>query len=281
MRTFIRRPGNKSSHLKHIIPLLPKKYNVYIEPFLGTGALFLHNLGESKYSPWIINDLNKDIISIWKLVRDSPDYIISEINKFKQKFLKLRSNEQKLLFCQNIAKKLSNNEYNKKKKAAMYLLMIYCSFNGSLEKNNEYHVGSLYTNLYYNRSCHIFTESYSTKLIELSKFLQKGKIYNKDYIEILSQAKEGDFVFIDPPYIEDKPYAFNYNKNESVFDINTLSKELKKLDNKGVKWMMTQVYTPEIKKLFGGYRQVTYSNKLTFANKNQPKTEVIIMNYLT
>jgi DNA adenine methylase len=157
--------------------------------------------------------------------------------------------------------------------------MIYCSFNGSLERNNEYHVGSLYTNLYYNRSCHIFTENYFTKLVKLSKFLQKGKIYNKDYKQILSQAKKGDFVFIDPPYIEDKPYAFKYNKNESLFDIDTLVIELKKLDKKGIKWMMTQMYTPEIQKLFSGYYQVIYINKLTFANKNQTNTEVIIMNY--
>lgn len=108
MRTFIRRPGNKSSHLKHIIPLLPKTYNVYIEPFLGTGAVFLHIIGGTKFNnfvpQWIINDLNTDIISIWELVRDSPNYIITEINKFREKFLKLSSNEEKLLFCKNIAK---------------------------------------------------------------------------------------------------------------------------------------------------------------------------------
>lgn len=274
MKTFIRRPGNKSSHLKHILPLLPDSFGTYIEPFLGTGALFLH----LKPDKWIISDLNKDITLIWKLVRDKPEYINQEINKFKEHFLKL-TNEEKLRLCQSIAKKLSNNAFGKNKRTVMYLLMIYCSFNGSLEKDNVFHVGSLYTNLYYNRSVHIFTDMYSKKIIELSKFLQKGKIYNKDYREVFRLAKEGDFVFIDPPYIEDRKYAFKYNNNEITFDINNLALELKKLDNRGVKWMMTQVYTPEIKKLFSGYRTVTYINKLTFANKNKPKTEVIIMNY--
>lgn len=275
MKTFIRRPGNKSSHLKHIIPLLPSSFGTYIEPFLGTGALFLH----LQPSNWIISDSNKDITLIWKLVRDNPEYINKEINNFKEHFLKL-TNEQKLKLCQSIAKKLSGNAFSKNKRTVMYLLMIYCSFNGSLEKDdNDFHVGSLYTNLYYNRSVHIFTESYSKKLIELSQYLQKGKIYNKDYIDIIRLAKEGDFIFIDPPYIEGRQYAFKYNKNEKAFDINTLATELKKLDKKGVKWMMTQVYTSEIRKLFSGYKQFKYINKLTFANKNKPKTEVIIINY--
>ena len=41
MKTFIRYPGNKSRYLKYILPLVPKEYNTYIEPFVGSGALFL------------------------------------------------------------------------------------------------------------------------------------------------------------------------------------------------------------------------------------------------
>lgn len=61
MKTFIRRPGNKTKHLKHILPLIPDFTGTYIEPFLGTGALYL-NLIEQNQPPsiCIINDLNKD-----------------------------------------------------------------------------------------------------------------------------------------------------------------------------------------------------------------------------
>ena len=41
MITFIRRPGNKLKHLKHILPFIPEFEGTYIEPFVGTGALFL------------------------------------------------------------------------------------------------------------------------------------------------------------------------------------------------------------------------------------------------
>lgn len=34
-------PGGKRNLLKHLLPLVPEKYNNYYEPFLGGGALFL------------------------------------------------------------------------------------------------------------------------------------------------------------------------------------------------------------------------------------------------
>ena len=61
---------------KHIIKYFPEKYNVYIEPFIGSGAILL------KIQPdkWIMNDLNKDLITIWKSVRDEPKEIIKIFN---------------------------------------------------------------------------------------------------------------------------------------------------------------------------------------------------------
>ena len=72
LQTFLRHPGNKTRHLKHIIPHLPERYNTYIEPFVGTGALFL-NIQPKK---WIINDLNEDITNLFKTVRDDLPNII-------------------------------------------------------------------------------------------------------------------------------------------------------------------------------------------------------------
>ena len=58
LKTFVKWSGNKSKHLKYILPHIPK-FERYIEPFVGSGALFL------KLQPdkWIINDLNKDLIN--------------------------------------------------------------------------------------------------------------------------------------------------------------------------------------------------------------------------
>ena len=273
MRTFLRRPGNKTNHLKHIIPLIPEFTGTYFEPFLGTGAVYLELLPKKA----ILNDLNKDIISIWKLIKKDPEYIINEINLFKTTFLPL-SNEDKLKTCKKILNEMDN--FDKKKRTVMYLLMTYCSFNGSIILSNKFSIGGLYGPLYNEKSIHIFTEKYKEKIRKLSQILKKVKIYSKDYKTILKEANEGDFVFLDPPYLEEKKNSYTYNKNET-FDISELKNELVSLDTRNVKWMMTQIDTEETRKLFSKYNIIEYTNKNSFNNGNNItlKNELIIKNY--
>ena len=72
MKTFIKWQGNKSKHINKFIDYIPDFTGTYIEPFLGSGALFLHLEPEK----WIINDLNKDLINVWNSVKNNPDEII-------------------------------------------------------------------------------------------------------------------------------------------------------------------------------------------------------------
>jgi DNA adenine methylase len=272
VKTFIRRPGNKTAHLKHIIPLIPKFTGTYHEPFLGTGAVYLHLLPKKA----VLNDLNSDIVSIWNLVKTDPEYLISEINKFKKMFLPL-SNDLKLKVCKKIVSKMDT--YSPKKRAAMYLLMIYCSINATIISSNKWYISGICGRIYTKNKSHIFTERYTSKLQELNKILKTVEIYHQDYAEILKKSKKGDFVFLDPPYIEQKNYAFNYNKNET-FDVVELQRQVKLLDIKGVKWMMTQINTPQVIKLFKGYNFYRYENKSTLRGVIKTiKKELIIMNY--
>jgi DNA adenine methylase len=265
MKTFIRRPGNKTNHLKHIIPLLPKEYNTYIEPFLGTGAVFLHLLP----SQWVINDLNKNIYGIWETVRENPEKLLKEIEAFKKKVYSL-DNQKRLEYCKKNIDKASNS-------ISMYLILSYCCFDGIIEKNNNFNIFSLYSHFYNSNMPHIFKETYKTKIIELSKILKNGLIYNEDYSVVLEKAKKGDFVFLDPPYIENKTYVFNYIQN-NTFDIYKLKEQVLKLDKNQVKWMMTQIDTPQTRELFKKYRIISYINKNSFGG-NREKKEIIIMNY--
>ena len=82
MKTFIRWQGNKSRHIIKFSKYIPDNFNTYIEPFIGSGALFL----KLKPKKWIINDLNKDLINIWKNIKKNPTEIIKICVKFGKKF---------------------------------------------------------------------------------------------------------------------------------------------------------------------------------------------------
>ena len=265
MKTFIRRSGNKSRFLKKLLPLIPDFTGKYIEPFLGTGAIFLALLPEKA----ILNDLNTDIMEIWKLAKSDPEYMISEIEKFRKKFTPL-SKEERLKYCKNVMNNLGT--YTPNKRVVMYLCMIYTSFNPMDLQNGRF--GSLRD---HDRT--LFSELYKTKLREVSKVLQNGvKLENKDYTKILKSAKPGDFVFLDPPYIEDKKYNFEYIKN-SKFDITKLKHCLDMLTKKKVLWMMTQADTPQVRALFKGYSFFEYINKSGFGNGVRYLKEIVVMNY--
>lgn len=271
MRTFIRRPGNKTKFLKHIIPRIPDFPGTYYEPFLGTGAVYLHLLPKKA----VLNDLNKDIANVWKLIKKNPEYLLREIKEFKKVFLPL-SNDEKLKVCNEIVSNLKN--LNGDKETAMYLLMVYCSFNASLENRGGYKFDSLSRQLYVGNSLHIFTETYTDKIVILSKILQKVKVCSKDYSEVIIQAKEGDFVFLDPPYIEKKKYRFDYIKNGEEFSNTRLKDSVDSLTNRKVKWMMTQIDTLEVRELFKKYNFFEYDNANRFTGK-KIKKELIITNY--
>jgi DNA adenine methylase len=271
MKTFIRRPGNKTTFLKHIIPRIPDFPGTYFEPFLGTGSVYLALLPKKA----ILNDLNKDIISIWKLVKENPEYLIKEISEFEKNFLTL-SNEEKLKKCKETLDKIESFEKNKY--TAMYLILSYCSFNGTLERKNKFGITGLYSNIFSKNVAHIFTEKYKEKIMLLPDILKKTKLYSKDYSEVIAKAKEGDFVFLDPPYIEEKKYCFNYNTKETLFDIKVLKEQLDVLTSKKVKWMMTQIDTVQVRELFKKYNFFQYDNTNGFMGK-AVKKELIITNY--
>jgi DNA adenine methylase len=118
-------------------------------------------------------------------------------------------------------------------------------------------------------------------ILEVSRFLNhsKGTIVNTSYENILHEAKKGDFVFLDPPYIEQRDYEFNYNKDE-ILDGDFVTKlhfEVTKLDAKGVKWLMTQADTEQIHNIFSEYNiknfRVYRKTLKTYVN------ELLIMNY--
>ena len=272
VKTFLRRPGNKSKHLKHIIPLIQEFTGTYYEPLLGTGAVYL-NLLQKKA---VLNDLNTDIVNIWKLVKSDQEFIISEIDKFKKKFLHL-NNTEKLKMCKEIVANMET--YVGKQRTINYLLMIYCSFNGTVFNNKgNLYISGLNGHIYDNESCHIFTGNYKEKIKELEKILKNVKLENKDYTKILEKTKNGDFVFLDPPYIEEKKYVFNYNKDD-IFDINALKKDVEKLDRKQVRWMMTQIDTTQVREIFKKYRMYPYENNSNYRTGPVIKKELVIANY--
>jgi DNA adenine methylase len=274
MKPFIRWPGTKSRRLIHILPLIPKQFNTYIEPFLGGGALLLR-LQPTK---WIINDLNKDLINVWTTIKSRPKSIINYFQKQSISFLRM-SKLERLAFVRNELVHFVESPYNHQR-AAQFIFLKYCAYMGHILIENKYQITSLDPKAYNRSRLYFFTDTYYKTIQDVSTFLNTttGKIYNEDYKRVLAKAKEGDFVFLDPPYEEKNNYKFNYNVNTSQADfLQNLKRECQKLDAKGVAWLMTQADTKQVRNIFSNYTIQSYP--VYRRQAKQYKLELIIRNY--
>jgi DNA adenine methylase len=275
MKTFIKWQGNKSKHINKFIKYIPQFTGTYIEPFIGSGALLLKLQPEK----WIINDLNKDLINIWNQVKNNPDEIIKIFKEFGIYFKPL-SKTEKVKYCKEITSKIEQMPHDIKR-ASIYLLMKFCSYTGDIIYNNKFFFKSLDMNIFIRNYYPFLIQNNYNNILEVSEYLNnsKGKIFNKSYEKILDKAKSSDFVFLDPPYIESHKYDFNYNKDEILDEsfIKHLYIQVKKLDERNIKWLMTQADTKQIKEIFKEYTIKTF--KVYRMGSKTYVNELIIMNY--
>ena len=73
--------GGKRQLLDEINKYIPKKFNTYYEPFFGGGAVLFH-LQPKKA---VVNDLNMDLITTYRVIKDKPNELIEALKKHKLK----------------------------------------------------------------------------------------------------------------------------------------------------------------------------------------------------
>ncbi|MCF6213995.1 MAG: DNA adenine methylase, partial [Flavobacteriaceae bacterium] len=87
---FIKWVGGKRGLLKQLLPLFPKDFSNYYEPFLGGGALFfeLYSLGYLKDKKIYLSDINSELINTYNVVKSNPIELISNLKIYKEKHSK-------------------------------------------------------------------------------------------------------------------------------------------------------------------------------------------------
>ena len=272
MKPFLKWPGGKREQVKLLIERLPSQYNMYIEPFVGAGALFLYL--QPEYC--IINDLNTQLINCYERIRDSLDEVLDYIDEFN------KHNINKNYFL------LQRKKYNRKilagqndiEHAALTIFLNKTCFNGlfRLNKNGQF-------NSPWNQSdAKVSLDRNNLKLV--SNYLKTIKIYNEDFEKICNLAKENDFVYMDPPYIpQDNSKGiftsytragFNKNDHERLADI------FFRLDKKGVKVMLSNHNTEYINELYKNYnKEIVKANRHINSDgtKRDKVEELLIRNY--
>src|SRR5262245_9996919 len=86
VRPILKWAGGKRQLLPALRPHYPGSFKRYIEPFLGSGAVFLdcHNLGLLDSKEVRLSDINGDVIGCYRMVRDHVDAVIAELTTLER-----------------------------------------------------------------------------------------------------------------------------------------------------------------------------------------------------
>jgi len=122
------------------------------------------------------------------------------------------------------------------------------------------------------------------ELAEIASILQGVSISTGDFRENLSEACEGDFVYLDPPYLpifskpntEKEPTA-KFNKYTSktfeLPDLIELAKLCAELTNRGVNWIMSNRDTQTVRDLFPHNEIVSFTAHRALAAQSRREVE--------
>ena len=269
---FVKWAGGKRQLLPQIKERMPEKYNNYIEPFVGGGAVVFGLLPENA----LINDINEALINAYRQICNEPDMFLKVINKLDQE---MWEDGKKYYYSlrEHYNDKLMKAEYDVELAALFVFINKHC-FNGLYRVNGK----GLFNVPYNNSRMSSVDESV---IMEVSEYLQGITIMNGDFQEISASAKKGDFIFLDSPYAPLNPTSFESYTKEG-FDIEShrrLSKFYDELTAKGCYCMLTNHNTELINELYGnkGYKidVVSVKRMINSDASNRVGEEVIICNY--
>ena len=266
IKPFLRWAGGKSWFRKHIENYIPNEFDNYYEPFLGGGSIFfyLKSKGLIKNKAYL-SDSNKDLINTYRVIKnDLPklqNILTTHIDN-KEEYYKMRE----------------LNFDNPIKRAAQFLYLNKTSFNGiyRVNRNGKYNVP------YGKRSLNILYDFKHLKVI--SEIFDKTYFSTQDFKIRCKQAKRNDFVFIDPPYTVAHENNGFVQYNQSIFSWKNqvqLAKITSELENKEVKFVVTNAYHSSIKKIYTTGQQKPLSRSSTIGGKGAKRSsykELIITN---
>jgi len=277
-KPFLRWAGGKRRLANTLIETFPAEFDPlkhkFFEPFVGGGAVSFV-LGDPSTESFVsghmlvINDMNPELINAYKVVRDSVDKLIAELMILSKKV-----NTKNYYEIRSIVPE------GKVARAARFIYLNKTCYNGLWRVNSK---GEFNVPFDKSSSKNLFNEDV---LRACSKRLKGAKITNVSFQESVAEAKKGDLVYFDPPYIPLTPtasFAAYAKEGFTQDDHEHLAATIHKLTRKGVFVLLSNSDTPLTRKIFREHlilRRLLMRRSLSAAgNSRHSVYEILGMNY--
>jgi DNA adenine methylase len=263
--------GGKRQLLRELIPLLPENIGEYCEPFAGGAALLFELQPQTAF----VNDINADLIRVYKVIKNDVEQLISELSEYKNEaefFYTVRNWDRH---------KETYESLSDVKKAARVIYLNKTCYNGLFRVNSSGEFNSPFGN--YRNPNIVNAET----LRAVSAYLNSATVHltSLDYQQVLKNLPEGTFIYLDPPYdpVSDTSSFTGYSKGGFSRDDQIRLRECcDELHKRGHKFMLSNSATDFIKQQYAAYN-ITIVRANRAINSNSSKRgqveEVVVRNY--
>jgi DNA adenine methylase len=205
VKPILKWAGGKRQLLPRLRRYYPPSFTRYVEPFLGSGAVFLdcHNLGLLDSREVQLSDINADVIGCYRMVRDGVDEVIDALRVLEaghrehgpRHFYAVRDDQFNALRREVHASSNPASRYTPSL-AAMLIYLNRTGYNGLFRVNSR---GAF--NVPAGRYASV-TICDAPNLRRLANALRRPglTLEVRSFEEALAGGGAGDFVYLDPPY---------------------------------------------------------------------------------
>lgn len=273
---FVKWAGGKSQLLGQFVPLFPARFNRYIEPFVGGGAVFFHLYHQGRIGDGVIlNDLNEELMNCYEVIRDQVGQLVEELRRHeahktdKGYFYEIRKWDRKPSF----------KERSPVERAARTIFLNRTCYNGLYRVNSR---GQFNVPFGSYKNPTICDED---NLRAVSRALRGVELHSEDFERCVEWAGPGDFLYLDPPYhpLSETASFTSYTRGDfDEDDQRRLAEVFRQLDQNGCIVMLSNSYTSFIEKLYADYRQEVVNATRAISCKGDGRgsiPELVILNY--
>lgn len=198
-KPFVKWVGGKTQLLEDIKKALPRDLSqrenmTYVEPFVGGGAVLFWILQEyPNITRAVINDINAELISTYRVIQKNVESLISELGQMQDQYLPLNNDARKDYFM--VQRERFNEDDNTDiETAALFIFLNRTCFNGLYRVNSKGKFNVPHGRYSNPKICDEET------LRADSALLQRVEILCGDFAQTGKYAGDNVLYYFDPPY---------------------------------------------------------------------------------
>ena len=267
-KPFVKWAGGKRTLLPELTRRFPVSMNRYIEPMVGGGALFF----ESAPSYGVLADISWELMNSYTAIKENVEELIKHLQRHEH-------SEEYFYRLRNVDRSDGFKRWSKLERASRFLYLNKTCYNGLYRENSKGQFNTPFGN--YKNPTIVDPDN----LRACSRLLQTTSLMHGSFESVVDLAEEGDFVYFDPPYVPlNRTSSFTAYSKGGFGEATqiTLAETCRALDDKGVRFMLSNSHTPFVLELYEGFNieEVEAPRAINSrAEKRGRIKEVLVRNY--